>query len=552
MNSQEYLESIPMLPNLEYQCFKLKKRYEKRSVAGESVEVLKEATGLEFIHPDDNIKSNLIRNLMPLENENMEDAHEIIGNCEILIVVAMYNESSKDFLNTMQGINENLDFFKGNGVNPDKIACVIIVDGIKAFLEAYNKEKDFFKDYFDEEQIKTRFQVDNIQNCTIPNKHQNRPVEFAHCFTQKKKFGHCATALQTILCIKHYNRRKLNTHLWFFGGFCNEFQPKYVILLDVGTRPLPRSLYYLYEALESDENLAGCCGEIRPMDPDYKNIVIPAQIIEYKFAHMLDKAMESVVGFITVLPGAFSAYRWDALSQGTNQNDPNSILGSPLWEDYFKSICHPEAMDNFCSNIYLAEDRVLCLSLFTKENEAYTLRYVSKSIAETDVPDSITVLMAQRRRWINGSWFALIDSLKKCSKIFRSSHTQCRKIAYILQMVYYSIFVICSWFIVGLYCLAVNISISLQFQVFASSYIAIIGKILFLLYLAMLVFLVLASLAAKPKAIEDMYKAVVAIMAFYQVYILGVAVWLLIANNLTFVSMGLAITAVLPYDTTQK
>ena len=144
MNSQEYLESIPMLPNLEYQCFKLKKRYEKRSVAGESVEVLKEATGLEFIHPDDNIKSNLIRNLMPLENENMEDAHEIIGNCEILIVVAMYNESSKDFLNTMQGINENLDFFKGNGVNPDKIACVIIVDGIKAFLEAYNKEKDFF------------------------------------------------------------------------------------------------------------------------------------------------------------------------------------------------------------------------------------------------------------------------------------------------------------------------------------------------------------------------------------------------------------------------
>ena len=46
-------------------------------------------------------------------------------------------------------------------------------------------------------------------------------------------------------------------------------------------------------------------------------------------------------------------------------------------------------MDNFSSSIYLAEDRVLCLSLFTKENEAYTLRYVRKGIAETDVPDSI-------------------------------------------------------------------------------------------------------------------------------------------------------------------
>ena len=46
-------------------------------------------------------------------------------------------------------------------------------------------------------------------------------------------------------------------------------------------------------------------------------------------------------------------------------------------------------MDNFSSSIYLAEDRVLCLSLFTKENEAYTLRYLRKGIAETDVPDSI-------------------------------------------------------------------------------------------------------------------------------------------------------------------
>ena len=374
-------------------------------------------------------------------------------------------------------------------------------------------------------------------------KKKNRPGEFAHCFIQKKKFGNCKTPLQIIFCVKHYNKRKLNTHLWFFGGFCNEFQPKYTILLDVGTKPLPKSLFYLYDALISDPNLAGCCGEIVPMAPDYKKIVVPAQVIEYKFAHMLDKAMESVVGFITVLPGAFSAYRWEALSQGTNPNDPSSIQGSPLWEDYFKSICHPEAMDNFSSNIYLAEDRVLCLSLFTKRNEAYTLRYVRKSVAETDVPDSITDLMAQRRRWINGSWFALIDSLMKCNKVFQSSHSPCRKAAYIMQMTYYSIVVICSWFIVGAYCLAVRIAISLQFQSFVSSLMSQIGEVVFLVYLGMLAFLVLASLSSKPKAVEAMLKAVVGIMAVYQLYILGVAIWLVVVHNLTFVSLGLAITA---------
>lgn len=55
-------------------------------------------------------------------------------------------------------------------------------------------------------------------------------------------------------------------------------------------------------------------------------------------------------------------------------------------------------MNAFASNIYLAEDRVLCLSLFIKKNKSYVLRYVKKSVAETDVPDSIAILLAQRRR----------------------------------------------------------------------------------------------------------------------------------------------------------
>jgi chitin synthase len=117
-----------------------------------------------------------------------------------------------------------------------------------------------------------------------------------------------------------------------------------------------------------------------------------------------DKPLESSFGYVSVLPGAFSAYRYRA------------ILGRPL-EQYFHGD-HSLAdrlgpkgiygMNIFTKNMFLAEDRILCFELVAKANERWTLTYVKPSKAETDVPETAVELIGQRRRWLNGSFAASV------------------------------------------------------------------------------------------------------------------------------------------------
>ena len=54
----------------------------------------------------------------------------------------MYNEGNELMLNTMQGCVKNLKAFRNAGVDPDKVACVIIADGIKPFMNTYEADED--------------------------------------------------------------------------------------------------------------------------------------------------------------------------------------------------------------------------------------------------------------------------------------------------------------------------------------------------------------------------------------------------------------------------
>lgn len=81
--------------------------------------------------------------------------------------------------------------------------------------------------------------------------------------------------------------------------------------------------------------------------------------------------------YITVLPGAFSAYRYIALQ--------NNAKGEGPLKEYFKgeTLHHSTDADLWTKNMYLAEDRILCWELVAKRGSAWLLHYQRSAYATT-------------------------------------------------------------------------------------------------------------------------------------------------------------------------
>ena len=124
-------------------------------------------------------------------------------------------------------------------------------------------------------------------------------------------------------------------------------------MLDIGTQADEYAIMKLYSHMNADEDCGGCCGEIEVDLESTKGsvgeyLIQAAQFFEYKLGHTPDKSCESFFGFVSVLPGAYSLFRWKA------------IKGGPL-DAFFKNVNSVEIPTCAEANEYLAEDRIMCL-----------------------------------------------------------------------------------------------------------------------------------------------------------------------------------------------
>ncbi|KAI9860468.1 MAG: Chitin synthase, class 2 [Trichoglossum hirsutum] len=376
---------------------------------------------------------------------------------ELLIAITYYNEDKQLTARTLHGVMQNIrdivnlkksEFWNKGGPAWQKIVVSLIFDGI---------------DPCDKDTLDVLATVGIYQDGVMKRDVDGKET-VAHIFEYTTQLSVTASQqlirphddgpstlppVQMIFCLKQKNSKKINSHRWLFNAFGRILNPEVCILLDAGTKPGPKSLLALWEAFYNDKNLGGACGEIHAMlGKGWKNLLNPlvaAQNFEYKISNILDKPLESSFGYVSVLPGAFSAYRFRA------------IMGRPL-EQYFhgdhtlakqlgpKGI---EGMNIFKKNMFLAEDRILCFELVAKAGSKWHLTYVKASKGETDVPEGAPEFISQRRRWLNGSFAAGIYSLMHFGRMYKSGHNILRMFFFHIQLLYNIFSQILAWFSIG-------------------------------------------------------------------------------------------------------
>ncbi|GMG21582.1 unnamed protein product [Ambrosiozyma monospora] len=222
--------------------------------------------------------------------------------------------------------------------------------------------------------------------------------------------------------------------------------------------------------------------------------------------------MESAFGFVTVLPGAFSAYRFEALK------------GAPLaayfhGEDMKKNTEKPAGVLE--SNMYLAEDRILCFELVAKRNAKYMLRYVHDSFGVTDVPSTVNEFINQRRRWLNGSFFAALYSVMHFYRFGGSNHSFGRKILLFIEVFYQTVNILLSWVSLASYFLVFRI---LTIGVTATSVGFTAGNILAVIflwiYLVALGLTFILSFGNKPNDARKLYILAFVLFSVVMVYMM--------------------------------
>ncbi|KAJ2370219.1 hypothetical protein IW150_004974, partial [Coemansia sp. RSA 2607] len=177
---------------------------------------------------------------------------------------------------------------------------------------------------------------------------------------------------------------------------------EFVLMIDADTVVFPDSLARLIGSMNNDIKIIGICGETTLANAKSSWITM-MQVYEYFISHHLTKAFESLFGSVSCLPGCFCMYRLRT-PENTGTSRP-LLISNQIIDDYSTNRVETLHEKNL---LHLGEDRYLT-TLVLKHFPYYKNKFTPSAKCMTNAPDQLSILLSQRRRWINSTVHNLFE-----------------------------------------------------------------------------------------------------------------------------------------------
>eukprot|EP00122_Pirum_gemmata_P007316 Pgem_evm2s6713 len=317
-------------------------------------------------------------------------------NC--VVVIPFFNEEKRELKRTLESIwaqeYECCEEYKDQEdyrLRDLKLYYVAVMDG---YYKAADSMIDYVNEMFGNEWCRD-FGAGDTDDCTKILSKQNENGTFGEVEIAPGKFIHLT------IIIKKQNRKKTNSHEWFFRSFVPEFNGEYAYTTDCGTLYAPRCLHDMLLYLVNNRDTSAVTGRQRVMSSQMQGAeregilakwYRAAQAYDYEASISAFQGAFSLCGMLPVLPGPCGMYRM------------KDIEGKGGALEYYMDFIHNTSPDDglLSGNLMLAEDRILSYAAALKTGQ-YT-RWVPSAVFYFEAETESVKFTAQRRRWTNGTF----------------------------------------------------------------------------------------------------------------------------------------------------
>ncbi len=341
--------------------------------------------------------------IMPTEQK----AQCALQKQNLAICFTLYNESADLMRPSLESVINSLDALSRYDAAYRKATVCIIADGVSHISESVRL-------YLDSLALEPRGSLEGEARTALSARtfHAEQLAEIS---------GRQAPSQMEItlkLVSKAQNSGKLDSHRIFYDRICPGLNPDYCFQIDAGTLLERKAFTGMCALFEADKDTAGLASNVLIAPPGDGNIIQSFQCGDFAVQKTIRWPSEVFSGYLSVLPGQFSAIRWSSF----NRTEPGGGM-SPKQRYLRGQNCRSAAE----SMMYLSEDRVLGFELATQRGQNNRLDYAPQAVCHTDACHTIAELLLQRRRWLNGSLFCRSWMIGRILGMFVDPHCSVRQ-----------------------------------------------------------------------------------------------------------------------------